>query len=83
MTLDICKQNPSHKLQPGSSFLALEHQVSGHRKTTSIQIGEASALRETCWRGWCKLGTAWQLGFPEMVAVSGYMSAITLATHGW
>lgn len=66
-------------MQPGSCVLALEHQVSGHSKTTSNQIGEALALVESVQKLVWDTVQHRNSDSPEMVPAS----AITLVLHGW
>lgn len=54
---------PATNCSLGVVFLIYNIRFQVIEKQTSNQIGEALALRETRWRGWCKLGTVWQLGF--------------------
>lgn len=75
-------------MQPGSRFPAMGHQVSGHRKTKSNQIGRALAFGETVERLVERQVERDQNGvragvFPEVVPVYGFVFAITVAMRSW
>lgn len=66
-------------MQPGSLVRAPEHWVSGRSNTTSNQIGEALALRESVEKLVWEAVEHRSWDSAEMVPAS----AITLVLHSW
>ena len=77
-------ESQSHKLQPGSHFPAMGHQVSGHRKTKSNQTSRALAFGETVERLVERDQNRIRAGvFPETVLGSGFVFGIPVAMQSW